>query len=302
MAGSIRQLCSAKPLLYDWKYLQVGWNSMTDTEKTERTASTAAPIDDAYIVDEATDEVLRLHLENFEGPFEVLLYLIKAQEIDIFDIPIMRITEQYLRFLELMQEENLDIVGDFIVMAATLIQIKSKMLLPVEMDGDEEEPDEGDPRLELVEKLLEYRKYKAVMARLQALEEERQNWFSRSVKPVFERVEDEDEYAEVNVYDLIEAFRGVLRFFSDGLSHTVVTEGASIDEKIAHIQELLEGQASVALPDLFKECRSRVEAVCCFLAILELCRMGLIRAHQHQIFGDIRVFAATRAEADVVSA
>jgi len=255
----------------------------------------------AFLVDEVTDEVLRLHLQNFEGPFEVLLYLIKAQEIDIFDIPINTITDQYLRFLDMMREQNLDVVGDFIVMAATLIQIKSKMLLPADMDPDDEEIEEEDPRLELVEKLLEYRKYREVMERLQRLEEIRANWFARTVKAQVERVEEEEELVDLSVYDLIQAFRGVLRFFSDGLSHTVIGETASVDEKIAQIEELLLRRGSVAWVDLFKSCKSRVELVCSFLAILELCRMGKIRAHQQKAFGDIRVFPASSEPSDDVA-
>jgi segregation and condensation protein A len=263
------------------------------TEKDRETPSgSAAPSEDIFIVDEATDEVLRLHLDKFEGPFEVLLYLIKAQEIDIFDIPIAKITEQYIRFLELLRDENLDIAGEFLVMAATLIQIKSKMLLPAELDTEEEEIEEEDPRLELVEKLLEYRKYRDIAQRLHLLEEARVNWFSRSVKPEIEQSEDEEEYVEVSLYDLIQAFRGVLRFITEGLAHTVGGEGASVDEKIAYIEEQLAERQSIAWMDLFRECKSRIELVCCFLAILELCRMGRIRAHQHHAFGDIRLFPA----------
>jgi segregation and condensation protein A len=268
-------------------------NTMADVTSKEQSAVQ----EDAFIVDEATDEVLRLHLDKFEGPFEVLLYLIKAQEIDIFDIPVLKITEQYIRFLELMREENLDIAGEFLVMAATLIQIKSKMLLPAELDTQEDEVEEEDPRLELVEKLLEYRKYRDITQRLQTLEEERAGWFTRNVKPQIEHDEQEEEYVEVSMYELIQAFRGVLRFMTEGLAHTVVGEGYSVDEKIVHIQEQLAERQSLDWADLLRECESKMELVCCFLAILELCRMGCIRVHQHQIFGDIRLFAATASAA-----
>ena len=251
----------------------------------------------AFIVDEATDEVLRLHLDNFEGPFEVLLYLIRAQEIDIFDIPIVRITEQYLRFLDLMRHENLEVIGDFLVMAATLVQIKSKMLLPIEMDEDEEEIDEEDPRLELVEKLIEYRKYRDVAARLECLEEERENWFTRNVKAPVEAADDEEgeDMIEVTLYDLIQAFKNVLRFIRDDVNYEVELEGASVDEKIAAIVERLESSNSVSWVELFRDCRHRIEMVCCFLAILELCRMDRISAHQHRNCGDIRIFLKSPA-------
>ena len=269
---------------------------MTDTNqpKQDAAAQGAAPGEEPFIVDEATDEALRLHLEQFEGPFEVLLYLIKTQEIDIFDIPISKITDQYIRFLELMRDENLDVAGEFIVMAATLIQIKSKMILPVELDWEEEEDiEEEDPRLELVEKLLEYRRYRDIMLRLQALESARSDVFARNVKPEIEQSEDEDEFLEVSIYDLIQAFRGVLRYVVEGLPHTIIGEGASIDEKIAYIEDQLAEKQSISWIELFRECKSRVEIVCCFLAILELCRMHRIRAHQHQSFGDIRLFPVT---------
>lgn len=245
-----------------------------------------------FIVDAATDEVLRLHLDGFEGPLEVLLYLIKAQEIDIFDIPIVKITEQYLRFLELMREEDLDVTGEFLVMAATLIQIKSRMLLPAEAQGEEDEAfEEEDPRLELVEKLLEYRRYRDVAQRLQLLEEERQAWFARNVKPEIEQTQpDEEELLDVTLPDLIQAFRSVLRYFTEDIVHTVEGEAVSVDEKIEQIQEQLNRSGSVAWTDLLKACRSRVELVCCFLAILELCRMARVRAHQNNTFEEIRLF------------
>ena len=251
------------------------------------------------ILDEATDEVMRIHLDQFEGPMEVLLYLIRSQELDIFDIPISRITDQYLHFLELMTEQNLDVAGEYLVMAATLIQIKSKMLLPVELDNDDEEIDDEDPRLELVEKLIAYRKYREVTARLELLAEERTNWFTRNVKPEIPSGPDnsEDEYIEVTLYDLIKAFKNVLRYVVDEVPHTVEGEAASVDEKIEFIQNQLAMRDSIAWTDLFAGCKSRVELVCCFLAILELCRMGLLAVHQHVSFGDIRLFR--RAEQQV---
>lgn len=249
------------------------------------------PYQTDFIVDEATDRILRLHLEHFEGPLEVLLYLIKAQEIDIFDIPIAKITEQYLKFLDMMDELRLELVGDYLVMAATLIQIKSKMLIPAELDEDEEEIEEEDPRLELVEKLIAYRKYKDVAARLSEIEAERGDWFTRNVKPDLGPVEDEEEeYIEVSLYDLTQSFKGVIRFLHEGHAHEVEGESSSVDEKIELIQTLLDMQNSVAWTDLFRMCKSRVELICAFLAILEMCRMEVISAHQHAPFGDIRLF------------
>ena len=243
-----------------------------------------------FIVDEPTDEVLRLHLDRFEGPFEVLLYLIRSQEIDIFDIPIMLITQQYLKFLDMMHEENLDVAGEYLVMAATLIQIKSKMILPLDVPEDEEEEIEEDPRLELVEKLIEYRKYKDITKHLQEMEEERLNWFMRNVKPKIEADPDEEEYIEVTLFDLAKAFKNVARYLTRRDDHHVELENYSIDEKIDFILEQLERNESIAWVDLFERCSGRLELICSFLAILELCRMGKVRAHQHIRYGDIRLF------------
>ncbi|GMW03444.1 MAG: segregation/condensation protein A [Candidatus Hydrogenedentota bacterium] len=247
------------------------------------------------IVDEATDEVLRLHLDKFQGPMEVLLYLIKAQEIDILDIPILKITDQYLRFLDLLQEENLDMAGEYLVMAATLLHIKSKMLLPADQEAasEEEEIEEEDPRLELVNKLLEYRLYREVAQRLEWLEGERLAWFTRNAKVRIEEPEDEEEeYIEVTLFDLMKAMRSVLHFFTEDLYHNVTAEHHSVDDKIDHIRGWLAREGSVAWTDLLRECKQRVELICCFLAILELCRQGQVKAHQHRLFDEIRLFPA----------
>lgn len=254
-----------------------------------------------FIVDEATDHVLRLHLESFQGPLEVLLYLIKAQEIDIFDIPISKITDQYLKFMELIEDKQLDVVGDYLVMAATLIQIKAKMLIPAEIDMDEEEAEEEDPRLELVEKLIQYRMYKDAAARLAGLEDERANWFTRNVKPeadLLHSPDDEADFIDVSLFDLAQAFKGVMRFLHESAPHQVELEGSSVDEKIEYIQTLLDMQPSVGWKDLFQTARNRVEAVCYFLAILELTRMSAISLHQHAAFGEIRLFKKKIAESN----
>ncbi len=271
---------------------------MTTESMTEENTHGADAEQAGFIVDEATDHVLRIHLETFQGPMEVLLYLIKAQEIDIFDIPIAKITEQYLKFLELVEAHQLDLAGDYLVMAATLIQIKSKMLIPADVDEDDEEIEEEDPRLELVEKLIQYRMYKDAAARLANLEEERANWFTRNVKPEVDLKYAEDEgedFLEVSLFDLTQAFKSVIRFLHEDRPHEVSLEESSVDQKIEYIQTLLDMQQSVAWNDLFNSCKSRVEGICCFLAILELCRMNAISAHQHAAFGDIRLFKKNRA-------
>lgn len=259
---------------------------------------------------------LRIELEQFEGPFEVLLYLIRAQEIDIFDIPISQVTAQYLGFLDLMKNESLDVASEFIVMAATLIQIKSRMILPVEVEEEDDEPiEEEDPRLELVEKLLEYRRFRDYSEALDARWEIATNRYARNVKPRvdYDDEDEDDELLEVSLSDLIRAIRAMLRYVLAPPVHEVVAEGSSVDEKIGRIETMLDDKETVTWLDLLAECRSKVEVVCCLLAILELCRMRRIRFHQHQTYGDIRLFArdpddagqpdaAETADPDVVEA
>lgn len=250
-------------------------------------------ISDAAGTDVLSAEALRLKLDEFEGPFEVLLYLIKEQEIDIFDIPILQITEQYLQFLDVLRLEQIDVAGDFLVLAATLIQIKSRMILPIEIEQDEEEEiEEEDPRLELVVKLLEYRKYRDLAKLMGDREERRADMFGRRVKPSYEAGdEEEEEFLEVSLYDLTRAVRAMLRYLMGEASHSVFLESSSVDEKIARIEALLEKAESVSWTELVRECENSLEKVCCLLAILELCRMYRVRAHQHGAFDEIRLFA-----------
>ncbi len=271
--------------------------SMPDSVSTAPESTGGAEITleerENLLAEELTNEVLRLKLDNFEGPFEVLLYLIRSQEIDIFDIPIVKITEQYLQFIDLMREENLDVAGDFLVMAAQLIEIKSKMILPPDgVDGEEDEIEEEDPRLELVEKLLEYRRFRDLAVALGDREEARGDIFGRRVKPMYYEDEDEEEeLLDVSLFDLIKAIRAILRYLLEPPVHEVMGEGSSIEEKITRILDIIGSKDSVTWMELYRECHTRPEIVCCLLAILELCRMRRIRAHQHHAFGDIRVFA-----------
>jgi segregation and condensation protein A len=238
--------------------------------------------------------MLRLQLDEFEGPFEVLLYLIKEQEIDIFDIPILQVTQQYLSFLDLLRLEQIDVAGDFLVMAATLIQIKSRMILPADVEQEEEEDiEEEDPRLELVVKLLEYRKFRDLARFLGDYEQQQSDRFGRRVKPAFlpEEADEEEDIIEVSLYDLIKSVRTVMRFLVGGAMHSVYLESASVDDKIVHIEELLSNRESISWSELRRECSVAVEVVCCLLAILELCRMNRISVHQQSAFGEIRLFA-----------
>jgi segregation and condensation protein A len=237
-----------------------------------------------------------IKIPAFEGPFDLLLHLIKENKIDIYDIPIAVITGQYLQYIEMMKELNLDVAGDFLVMAATLIHIKSRMLLPV----DEEAPgEEEDPRLELIQRLLEYQAFKDASLGLREKEEEWMNIFHR------EPVKDEEAEAEsgepelylfdVNLFDLLGAFKKILNT-APPEAVRITREALTVKDKISHIMEMLENNDTVRFEDLFKEDRSRVQIVVTFIALLELIRLGLVRAYQENDFGNIWVINPQKKE------
>jgi segregation and condensation protein A len=240
--------------------------------------------------------IYNIKVPVFEGPLDLLLHLIKENKVDIYDIPIAVITGQYLQYLEMMEELNLDVAGDFLVMAATLIHIKSRMLLPV----DEEAPgEEEDPRLELIQRLLEYQAFKDASLGLREKEEEWMNIFHR------EPVKDEEAEAEsaepelylfdVNLFDLLGAFKKILNT-APPEAVRITREALTVKDKISHIMEMLENNDTVRFEDLFKEDRSRVQIVVTFVALLELIRLGLIRAYQENDFGNIWVINPQKKE------
>lgn len=232
----------------------------------------------------------KLNLEIFEGPLDLLLYLIKKDEIDIYNIPIAKVAEQYLEYIEMMKMLDLDIVGDFLVMAATLIQIKSKMLLPQEKSGQEDE--ELDPRDELVKRLLEYKKFKEIADQLKNRESARQAMFTR---PVNEELKEEwqeeakEVYFEVTLFDLINAFSNALRSVKKRPVYEVETEEYTVDQKIHEILHLLVDAASISLTTLFNRAKSKLEIIAAFLAVLELVRLKEILIAQRQLFAEIEI-------------
>lgn len=235
-----------------------------------------------------TKDTIRLKLKQFEGPFEILMYLIKEQEIDIFDIPIVTITDQYLEVLDLMKEEHIEIAGDFLVMAATLIHIKSRMLLPPDVE-EEEEVEEEDPRLELVERLLEYRKFKELGAMLGSLEEKNSHYLPRKF-PVYLEPTVEEEWVEVTLADLIKAIQRVLRFLVEPPVQTIDLERYSVEQKIAEIWERLKQEQAISSKDLFENCETVIERVCVILATLELCRQNRVLIHQSHPYGHFYLY------------
>jgi len=226
-------------------------------------------------------------LEGFEGPLDLLLHLIQKNELDIFNIPIALVTEQYLEYLQLMKVLNLDVAGEYLLMASTLLHIKSKMLLPKSSEGEEEE--EEDPRAELVRRLLEYQKYKQAALELEKRPLLDRDVFIRLVATAPEE-EPEEERIEVDLFGLLVAFRKVLERVKPETVHEVILEHLSVEDKIQEIMTLLEREKrSMAFHRLFPEQASRRVVVITLLAILELVKMRRIRIFQLTPFETIRV-------------
>lgn len=221
---------------------------------------------------------------------DLLLHLIKKNELSITDIPIATITEQYLSTLELMQSLNLDVAGEFLVMAATLIHIKSRMLLPPGENEDEEE-EEGDPREELIRRLLEYQRFKEAAEEL-----ERRELLSRDV---FVRRSEAPEEAEtvgfesLSLFDLLSALRHVLERFPEERIHEVALDAISVREKMSFLLDELRRRGKVIFQSLFETATSRLEVVVTFLAMLELVKIRAIRVWQEERIGPVVIELAT---------
>jgi segregation and condensation protein A len=236
------------------------------------------------------DDAPRIQLPLFEGPLDLLLYLIKREKIDIHDIPIAPITRQYVEYLELMKELNLDVAGEFMVMAATLIHIKSKMLVPVsptEAEGDE---DAVDPRTELVQRLLEFQRYKDAAGILHQQAQIRAATWVRpeSVLPKFDDAG--EEMLEAGLFDLIAAFKELLERRKTLLAHEVGAEGKTVEERMDELMALIKEGESLEFLALFESQDTKAAMILTFLALLELVRLKVIRVYQRGLFGPIRVF------------
>ena len=227
-------------------------------------------------------EIYNIKIPVFEGPFDLLLHLIKENKIDIYDIPIALITGRYLQYIEMMKELNLELAGEFLVMAATLIQIKSRMLLPPDEEVSSEEQE--DPRLELVNRLLEYQAFKEAASNLRKREEEWMNVFHK------EPASDDTELClfDLNLFDLLGAFKKILDTTSPELI-SITKEILTVKDKMSIIMEMLEGQEAIRFEEIFKEGSTRIQLIVTFVALLELIRLGLAKAYQEKEFGNIWV-------------
>jgi len=230
----------------------------------------------------------KIKLEIFEGPLDLLLYLVKKDHLNIYDIPIAKVTDQYLAYLELMKLLDLNIAGEFLVMAATLMQIKSKLLLPAQVEENQEE--EEDPRAELVRRLLEYEKFKEVAESLRQRELGQQEVFKRP-KPIdqAELPAERVIYFEASIFDLISAFSKALEEVPKEVFYEVFKDEFTIEEKVHQILHLLLERQNVALSELFMAAKNKIEVIVTFLSILELIRMKEIVAIQKGLFEDIEI-------------
>jgi len=231
----------------------------------------------------------QVQLPIFEGPLDLLLHLIKKNEVSIADIPIATITEQYLATLELMEFLNLDVAGEFLVMASTLVHIKSRMLLPAGEEESEEE-EGADPREELVRRLLEYQRYKEAAEELEQREILTRDVFVRSATPS-EEVPPR-AFREISVFELLSALKRVIDRLPKDSFHDVTLDKITVREKMTLLLDRLRQTSSILFESLFSEARSRMEVVVTFLAMLELVKVRAVRIYQDQMAGPIMIEAA----------
>ncbi len=233
----------------------------------------------------------QIKLEIFEGPMDLLLYLIKKHELDIYSIPIALITQQYLEYIELMKSLDMEIAGEFLVMASTLTHIKSRMLLPPpeNPEGDE---DGVDPRAELIRRLLEYKSFKEAAGSLGQKEETWSQVYTRQAESIAGiPADDEPLLFDFHLFDLLAALKDVMARVPDA-RFEITPETVSITEKISQILSRLEAADSVLFADLFEGSTSKMQVIGTFLALLELIKTRVVKAFQIDQFGAIRITKA----------
>jgi segregation and condensation protein A len=245
----------------------------------------------------ATEGTRSFRLKEFEGPLDLLLFLIKKNEVNIYDIPVAQITEQYLEYLVYATEIDLDDLTDFHAMAATLLYIKSRMLLPVEMELDD---DIEDPRRELVEKLIEYQKFKKLSELMEDKEREGEWVIERKKIQRALPFADDGLWEKVDVWDLLKTFSSLMTSLT---SERIIDlyEEVSINEKITLLSELLETKREFAFTDLVVRNGSVMDIVCAFLAVLEAVKFRMISIFQNRMFGDIMIRPYEKASIDGVA-
>jgi len=227
----------------------------------------------------------RVRLEVFEGPLDLLLHLIKKEKLDIFNIPIAQITADYLNYIKLFRRLNLDFAGEFLVMASTLIHVKSRMLLPSVETVEEEEPE--DLRAELADRLMEYQKFKEAASILKEREAIQRNVYGRL--PLIPQ--DEDYTIEATLFDLLDAFQRVA-FRAEKEVREIIQEELSVEDRIREILDFLENRRFINFETIFSGQRTKKLLIVTLLALLELIRLRMVFARQAKPFGDIRIYRA----------
>jgi segregation and condensation protein A len=229
---------------------------------------------------------VRVQLAAFDGPLDLLLHLIQRDEIDIYDIPIAHITQQYLEHIDLMRELDLEVCGDYLVMAATLIRIKSQMLLPTPVV--DEEGEEIDPREELVRRLVEYRRFKAIAGTLRDLEAERSRRHGRNVMPP-ELDPEEQPIGRVSVFDLLSYMKEILSRVEEEARHDIELEPVTLEERVEMLRARLLSERAVLFSAFLSDVRSRMAVIVSFMAILEMMKLGEILVTQEDAYHDFLI-------------
>jgi segregation and condensation protein A len=238
------------------------------------------------VSDSSEGTEVTIKLDAFEGPLDLLLHLIKTEEIDIWNIPIARITKQYLEYIQIMRDLNINVAGEWLLMAATLIYIKSRMLLPPDPTTGAQEETQEDPRKELVYQLLEHQKFKNAAQMLYTREEiESSVWHN----PPQEAAEDKKEVVAVTLFDLVKAFHEIVQRFEAQRAMELTGEEVSIEQKIEDIRRLFLVHDTLLFSTFFAEARSKRHLIVTFLALLELVRLREIWIYQKKAFDEIYI-------------
>lgn len=236
----------------------------------------------------------KVQLDNFEGPLDLLLYLVKKEEVDIYQVNLTKIATQFIEYIEVMRQLDLEIAGEFLVMAATLMHIKSRELLPVDQQAEvEEEDEEDDPRWELIRRLVEYKKFKDAAAHLQEKEAVQENVFPRLPGKLEFAPNPSEARPDVSVFDLINAVGSILKRISQReQTRDVFEDKWTVSEKIDHLLKLVKDRPALRFSELFADNTTRLEVVVTFLALLELIRLKVLRARQSEAFSEIEIGSA----------
>ena len=236
-----------------------------------------------HIISARNEEEVKLQLGEFAGPLDLLLFLIKQEQANIFDIPIVRITDEYLKYIRLMKTFDISVAGDFLVMATTLIEIKSKMLLPRDPFSDEAEEEMEDPREVLVRQLLEHQKFKSAAQMLWEKNTVEQSIFPRG------KIETDDNNSETNasVFDLLNVFQKILSRHKEEVQMEIEREELSLADMLRRMKEQISKSKRLNLNEFFAQTHSKRELVLAFLAVLELVKASTVSLIQEKVFGEI---------------